>query len=664
MIENKNRSAEEAKSIEVAEESREMDWKSKSFIAAIFMGDLDMSMATPFPEQDAEDKAVGDAKLAEVDAWCVEHLDGEAIDAARQIPAPVFAGLAKLGLFGIKIPKEYGGLGMSQTNYMRLLACVAKYCGSTAATLSAHQSIGVPQPLKLFGSEEQKKKFLPRLAAGEISAFGLTEPTVGSDPANMQTYAELSDDGEHWILNGEKLWCTNGVVADLYVVMARTPPKLRKGREIKQISAFVVEADWEGVEVMHRCEFMGLRAIENGIIRFTDVKVPVANIIGEPGAGLRIALSTLNDGRLGIPAIVAEDGQSLATFSARWAKSRFQWGKIIGRHEAGADKLARVVASAWAMETLSSYCAALSDHGGVDIRMEAATAKMFNTEHHWDLVDTALQLRGGRGYETMASLEARGDASYPMERSMRDARINRIVEGTTDVMHLFLAREALDKHLSNAGAFFKRSTLGEKLTALVGCAKFYPGWYARLWLGGLLKRHDGYDGELRAHLKWVEKRTRKLARTLFHKMITLGPKLEMRQLTLARIVDIGAELSVMALVVARAQSELNSGHSTHLPESLYWLAYRRAAVDDMFRAIGTNADAEAVALAERVMARVDELPAADTSHLEPLPREYGKVLTSGKRKTRGPAKKKAVKKAAAKTPAKKTAKKTAPAAAK
>jgi len=655
MIENKNRSAEEAKSIAVAEESREMDWKSKSFIASIFMGDLDMSMSTPFPEQSPEDKAAGDAVIAEVDAWCAEHLDGEAIDAARQIPAPVFAGLAKLGLFGIKIPTSYGGLGMSQTNYMRLLACVAKYCGSTAATLSAHQSIGVPQPLKLFGSEAQKQKYLPRLAAGEISAFGLTEPTVGSDPANMMTHAVLSDDGEHWILNGEKLWCTNGVVADLIVVMARTPPKVHKGREIKQISAFIVEADWPGVEVMHRCEFMGLRAIENGIVRFTDVRVPVENIIGAPGAGLRIALSTLNDGRLGIPAIVAEDGQNLAAFSARWAKSRFQWGKIIGRHEAGADKLARVVSTAWAMETLSHYCAALSDHGGVDIRMEAATAKMFNTEHHWGLVDTAMQLRGGRGYETAASLEARGEPSYPMERAMRDARINRIVEGTTDVMHLFLAREALDKHLSNAGAFFKRSTMGEKFAALVSCAKFYPAWYAGLWFGGLFKQYGEFDGELRGHLKWVERRTRKLARTLFHKMVTLGPKLEMRQLTLARIVDIGAELSVMALVVARAQSELKGGHNTHLPESLYWLTSRRGAVDEMFRAIGSNADAEAVALAERVMARVDELPAADTSHLEPMPREYGKVLTSGKRKTRGVVKKRAAKKPAAKKPAVKKA---------
>jgi alkylation response protein AidB-like acyl-CoA dehydrogenase len=641
VIENKNRNAQEAVSIEVAEANREMDWKSRSFIASLFMGDLDMSLAFPFPEQDEEDRKRGDAKCAEVDAWCAEHLDGEAIDADRSIPPHVFRGLNELGLFGIKIPQEYGGLGMSQTNYMRILAVVARYCGSTAATLSAHQSIGVPQPLKLFGTPEQKKKFLPRIAAGEITAFGLTEPTVGSDPANMQTAAELSGDGTHWILNGEKLWCTNGVIADMYVVMARTPPVMKKGREVKQITAFIVEAEWEGVEVVHRCHFMGLRAIENGVIRFRDVKVPVENVIGAPGEGLKIALSTLNDGRLGIPAIVAEDGAALAAFSARWARSRFQWGKHIGYHEAGADKLARVVSAAWAMGTLARYCAALSDKGDVDIRMEAATAKMFNTEHHWSLVDTALQLRGGRGFETATSLEARGEAAYPLERSMRDARINRIVEGTTDVMHLFLAREALDKHLQNAGGFFRKGSFSDKWETFVKCAKFYPGWYTKLWLGGLLKRYEGYDPALAKQLRWVERRSRRLARTLFHKMLTLGPKLEMRQLTLARIVDIGAELSVMALVIARAQTELRDGRSTHLAESLYWLQHRREAVDNLFREIGRNADKQARDLAEQVMSKAEVLPEVDMSHLEPLPREFGRELTdvSGTRKTRGPSRK-------------------------
>jgi len=632
MIDNKNRSAEEAKSIQVAEESRELDWKSKSFIASIFMGDLDMSLAHPFPEQDPLDAAEGDEICRRVEAWAKEHLDGEAIDAAGEIPAHVWKGLNDLGLFGIKISKEYGGLGMSQTNYMRILGVIARYCGATCATLSAHQSIGVPQPLKLFGTDEQKKKYLPRFAAGEITAFALTEATVGSDPANMVTEATPNEDGS-WTLNGEKLWCTNGVIADALVVMARTPPKVIRGKERKQISAFIVETGWAGVEVVHRCEFMGIRAIENGIVRFTDVRVPAENIIGQPGDGLRLALTTLNDGRLGIPATTAAAAGAIARFSARWAKSRFQWGKTIGEHEAGADKLARVVSGAYAMQTMADYCGALSDRGDVDIRMEAATAKMLNTEIFWSLTDTALQLRGGRGFETAASLEARGEVPFPMERGLRDARINRIVEGTTDVMHLFLAREALDKHLTLAGGFFKKG--GDIVGTLLKCARFYPGWYAKLWLGGLTKSFGDYDRRLAGHLRAVERRTRKLGRKLFHQMLLKGPKLEMRQLTLARMVEIGGELALMALVASRVQGEMNRGETANVGGALYWLEHRRLHVDGLFAKLSKNEDAAARRLATEAMAAAEALAEPDTSHLRPIAHDRGRDLTSGAQTERG-----------------------------
>ncbi len=634
MIENKNRNKEEDKSIAVAEESREADWKSKSFMASIFMGDLDVSMCFPFPEQDAEDKAIGDQWVQKVHEWCTENVDGEEIDRLGEIPASVMRGMGEMGLFGIKIPTKYGGLGLSQTNYMRILTEVAKHCGSTAATLSAHQSIGVPQPLKLFGTQAQKEKYLPMLAKGAVSAFGLTEPSVGSDPAQMKTTATPSEDGSHWIINGEKLWCTNGVIADLYVVMAATPPIVKNGREIKQITAFIVERDYPGIEVMHRCRFMGLRAIENGLIRFNNVKVPSENIIWGEGKGLRLALTTLNDGRLGIPAVVAGAVSELTDHLAAWGKSRHQWGRNIGDHEAGCEKLAQLGGGQYAMQALADFCAATSDRGDTDIRMEAAAAKMYNTELAWDLIDIGLQFKGGRGYETATSLVERGELNVPIERAFRDARINRIVEGTTDVMHLFLARESLDKHLKLAMPLLSpKTSMGEKLKALVNCGLFYVRWYPMLWIGGWFTSFSDFDDDLAEHMRWIESRSRKMARKLFHAMVLNGPKLEMKQLTLARIVDLGTELAVMALTAARAQTERNQGNNESSLRALYWLESGQERVNALFRALGRNTDATARRLATEMMEAADNLEYPEVD-LKPLPDERGSDLTSGRQERR------------------------------
>jgi len=631
-IENKNRSAAEDESLQVAEESRETTWKSKSYMGSIFLGDFDISMAYPFPEQEPGDKKLGDEYCAKVDAWCAENIDGEEIDRTETIPAYVWRGLKDLNLFAIKIPKEYGGLGMSQTNYMRILSTVASHCGSTAATLSAHQSIGVPQPLKLAGTKEQKEKWLPKFAEGWVSAFGLTEPNVGSDPANMSTTATLSDDGTHWILNGEKLWCTNGVVADLIVVMAVSgKKKTRSGKEVNEISAFLVETDIPGLEIMHRCRFMGIKAIENGIVKFNNCKIPAENLIGGRGKGLSLALATLNDGRLSIPAISASGAQEITDFSAQWAKSRAQWGRKIGQHEPGSDKLARMASATYAMSALSDYCAALSDKGEQDMRMEAAAAKMFNTELLWDVMDTAVQLRGGRGYETKESLAARGEAPIPMERALRDSRINRIVEGTTDIMHLFLAREALDWHLSNAAPLFSsRTPIGEKIKTVLKCAKMYTPWMMKLLVPSFTRSFDGFHPKLKSYLRKIDSRSKKLARSMFFKMVTLGPKLETRQLTLSRVVDIGTELAVMGLVVSRVQSQLNSSRNENFTTALYWLHSSIIRIDGMFKELSVNSDAQARKLGKELMDRAELLPEVNNSHLEPLPREFGKDLTSGK----------------------------------
>lgn len=612
--------AEQARS--VAEAARETEWRKPSFGKQLFLGRLRMDLIDPWPQaKHSEDSEQFFQKLTEY----AKQIDGAQIERDARIPDEVFQGLAELGCFGMKIDKKYGGLGLSNLDYCRVLTLVGSASPALGALLSAHQSIGVPQPLKSFGSEEQKQKFLPRLAAGEVSAFLLTEPDVGSDPARLSSTAVPVEGG--YRLNGVKLWATNGSVSTLLVVMAQVPksegPSAGRAQEeatgggsdtstaggrgetpaaMKHrggITAFVVEGDAEGVTVERRNAFMGLRGLENSVTRFHDVFVPAENVIGGEGQGLKIALTTLNTGRLSLPAMCVGAAKWCMTVGREWSAERVQWGRPVGQHEAVATKLAYIAATGYAIESMLELCCLLADDDRNDFRIEAALVKLFGSEKAWTVADELIQVRGGRGYETADSMAARGEKPLGIEQILRDLRINRIFEGSTEIMHLFIAREAVDQHLSVAGDIIDpKAALGKKAKALLKATGFYARWLPTLFFGpGSFGGYRKY-ARLAQHVRYAERASRRLARHTFKGMARWQGKLEYKQAFLARVVDIGAELFAIAAVCSRAR---NSGRPEEMELADLFCRQARQRVVILEHALWNNTDAFDVAVARDIL---------------------------------------------------------------
>ncbi len=609
----------EAQARQVAEQARESDWALPSFGRQLFLGDFQLGLISPHPRPSAEASQRGEEFCARLRDFCEASMNGALIEREAQIPDETVKGLAALGAFGMKIPQAYGGLGLSNLYYNRALMIVGSVSPAVAALLSAHQSIGVPQPLALFGTEEQKQRYLPRCARGEISAFLLTEPDVGSDPARLATTATPSADGSEYLLNGVKLWTTNGVVADLLVVMARVP-RGRGGRAENEggrgkgaghrggITAFVVEGSSDGITVEHRNAFMGLRGLENGVTRFHEVTVPAANRIGEEGQGLKIALTTLNTGRLSLPASCAAASKVALKVCREWSGERVQWGKPVGEHEAVATKIAFVAATGYALEAIVELSSQLADDKRRDIRIEAALAKLYCSEMACKVADELVQIRGGRGYETAASLAARGERGVPAEQMLRDLRINRIFEGSSEIMRLFIAREAVDAHLTAAGEVIQPGLPpARKARAAARASGFYARWLPTLMAGeGQLPRAYNEFGPLAPHLRYVERASRKLARAMFYGMARWQGRLERRQGFLGRLVDIGAELFAMSAVCVRAQMDAaetggGRGH-TGFELANVFCAQARLRCDELFGQLWKNTDSADAALARQVLA--------------------------------------------------------------
>jgi alkylation response protein AidB-like acyl-CoA dehydrogenase len=576
----------------ISEAAREQDWELPSFGKGLYLGNFQPELISPQPEMPVQAVQKGERFLAALGAFLQDEVDPQLIERENRIPDEVVDGFKALGALGMKVPEQYGGLGLSQVYYNRAMMLIGTWHSSLSTLLSAHQSIGLAQPLLLFGSDAQKQEWLPKVATTHVSAFALTEPGVGSDPARVTTTATPTADGAGYLLNGRKLWTTNGTVADVLVVLAKVP---RSEGHKGGITAFIVPSDTDGVVVEHRIEFMGLRGIENSQTRYTDAYVPAENVIGREGLGLKIALATLNTGRLALPAICAGVAKWATKVAREFASQRVQWGKPIGEHDEVAQRIAFIAATAFGLEAMLDVASRLADEKRNDVRIEAAIAKLYGSEMGWRVVDELMQVCGGRGYETAHSLQARGLRGVPVEQVMRDMRVNRIFEGSTEIMHLIIAREAMDQHLHVAGDLMEPDLpLEKKAKALGRAGAFYASWYPKLAVGrGQAPQSYGDYGPLAGQMRYVERSSRKLARSTFYGMARWQAGTEAHGAFLGRIVDIGAELFAMSAAVVYTQTAIRehperAAETQELAEAFCHQAQLRA--ERLFHDLWTNAD--------------------------------------------------------------------------
>lgn len=429
------------------------------FAKSLFFGRFAGPYLFPYPQFQADEKARVDRAVADLNVFAAEHIDAAAIDRNADIPASVIQGLAQLGVLGMTAPTEFGGLGFSQRGYCKIMEVIGGHCASTAVFVNAHHSIGI-RALVLFGTDEQKKRWLPDLVSGKkIGAFALTEPEAGSDASNVQTKAVPSPEGKTWFLTGEKRYITNGAIADVLTVMARTPVP---GSDETRVTAFLVTPDMPGFEVVEaRMPKCGIRGTATARLAFHDMPVPAENILGPVGKGLRVALTVLDFGRTTFGASCTGAAKACLAAAVRHAKKRVQFKEPIAEFELVKKKIAYMAAHTFAMEATTSQCAAVIDGGSDDYMLETAILKVFATDSLWTIVNDTLQIYGGQGYFS----------NEPYERWMRDARINLIGEGANEVLKAFIAVVGI-------------RGVGEALRGVLAAIKNPLGEFGTLWRFG------------------------------------------------------------------------------------------------------------------------------------------------------------------------------------
>src|SRR5467141_2593527 len=403
-----------------------------SFGKSLFFGDILEDQLFPYPEMPRDQAELVQPICETIDKY-MAGIDTRKLDRTGEFPPELLQSLKEIGLFGVIVPEEHGGIGLSNTGYARVMEEVASWDGSVAVTLGAHSSIGF-KGLLLFGTDAQKRRWLPKLATGEmIAAFCLTEPGSGSDAFSIRTRAVKSSDGSHYVLNGEKIWITNGGIADFFTVFAKTTPDTpeQKGK----ITAFAVTRDLGGVSHGPHEDKMGIRASNTTAMFFDNVRVPAANVLGEEGKGFKVAMTILNHGRTGLGAGAVGGQRRLLQLAVAHATERKQFGRPIASFGKIKEKLGRMATNLYVSESLCYFVSATIDRGGVDYSVEGAATKVFNSEAVWNASDEALQIAGGMGYMR--------EQRY--EQAVRDARINRIFEGSNEILRLYIGLTGMQK---------------------------------------------------------------------------------------------------------------------------------------------------------------------------------------------------------------------------
>ncbi|MGQ0552679.1 MAG: acyl-CoA dehydrogenase family protein [Planctomycetota bacterium] len=489
---------------------------SDSVLKRFFVGELPAAAFLPFPRMSEAQRELVDLFRETLARFGEKHVDSRAIDKQHRIPEAVHAGLAELGLFGLRVPEAYGGLELNMTQYARIGADLSALDGAVAILSGGHSTIGI-RALLLFGNEEQKARYLPRLATGELrAAFALSEPGAGSDAQSLRLTARRAADGGHYLLNGEKLWITNGGFAELVTVFARTPDHARADGK-PSISCFLVERA-HGFRSGAEEDKLGIRGSSTVPLMFEDVRVPAENLVGEPGGGFRIALEVLNGGRTGLAAGCAGIARSVLSQIDAYCAERQQFGRPIGEFELIREKLARAAQDVHALECMTYLTTGLIDRGGKDVALESAACKVFGTETLWTTVNDAVQCAGGNGFTT----------DYPYERLLRDARVNMIFEGTNEILRLMIAGAGVAELGRNAPT---NSEPPEPLAM---------------------------PAALRSEALGLSLGVADLSRNARQAVAAYGAALRERQLVLARLADQALALYAQAAVLARARSAVDS----------------------------------------------------------------------------------------------------------